>query len=916
MFGRFGSASLYHNNLLTMINFQLWKGFAIGASCAGASLFTCSALAQEEPAKPKKTDEEPAKLEKFEVTGSRIKRLDIEGTAPVVVIDRKQIQESGFRTLGDYVQSLPFNTGSSNSTIQTASFTRGAATLNPRGLGSNRFLTLVNGRRALTYALTNSNNQSVFDFNSLPVAAIESIEYLKDGASAIYGSDAISGVMNIKLRKEFSGVIAGVEVGNTLKHDMLLRKGSVVAGAHSGKTSVLVAVQYESQNASFIRDYKRSESTDYTRFGDPIKGINQNSTSNFPANLNLTAAQATAAGFTTGAGLYVLKGGVPTANPKATDFTKVAVIPNENRYDFAQSYELSPPYTRSNLYSSLRHDLSDTLYLFGEVVYGVNKTDYQFTPAVVQSTQNPGTGPTGLLNIPANNPYNPLGTDITNFLYRTNFGPPRGFDTDATIGTILVGAGGDILDKWSWQAAFGGGGGDVSTVSRNQIRASDLQAALNGTTRQTALNPFGPSDNADVPNRLFTVSNSSAKVTTQSFDASISAPDVFPLLPAGGVGLAFGGELRKATLRGDPDTASYVGSGGGTPFKGNRTVKSAYTEATIPLLKDQPFLKKAELQLAARYEKYSDFGTTTKPKFALMLEPTDWLIFRGSLSKSFKAPDLGQLYTAQTVAFSSTLRSDPKRPQDPATQLRIVSGGNPKLQPENADVYYGGIVVDVKKVKGLSFSVDYFNIQIKNVISTPSEVTILSREDQLPGSVVRDNTQGNPGPILNLRRVPFNVAQQWYKGVDFGVQYDLPKTRFGDFRFRTDWTRVFSLATDAGFGGGKVENIGLYNNPRWKGTARINWKKGKVGTVLYGNYFGAYWNDGYVAPGWQEKAVTTCNAEISYDLWKDFSVTLVCQNVFDTAPPFNGRETSGFDQGTYGFLADGRFLSLRLQKEF
>jgi len=896
--------------------FQTRKGLAVGVLCATASLATHSLFAQEAPAKTKKNDEEPAKLEKFEVTGSRIKRLDIEGPAPVVVIDRKEIQQSGFRTLGDYVQSLPFNTGSTNSVVQTSSFTRGAATANPRGLGSNRFLALVNGRRALTYALTNSSSQSVFDFNSIPLAAVESIEYLKDGASAIYGSDAISGVMNIKLKKDYTGVSTSLEFGDTLKHDMLQRKASVLAGAQAGKTSVLVAVQYESENASFIRDFKRSESTDYTRFGDPVKGINQNSTSNYPANLNLTASQAAAAGFTTGAGLYVLTGGQPTANPKTSDFAKVAVIPNENRYDFAQSYELSPPYDRTNMYASLRHEISDKLYLFGEVIYGVSDIDFQFTPAVIQSTQNPGTGPTGLLNIPANNPYNPLGTDITNFLYRTNFGAPRGYDTNATVGTVLVGAGGELFNHWSWQAAFGGGGSEVTTVSRNQIRASDLQAALNGTTRQTALNPFGPSDNADVPNRLFTVSNSSSKVTAQSFDASISAPDVFTLFPAGGVGLALGGEARRDTLNSNPDTASYVGAGGGTPYKGSRTVKSAYTEATIPLLKEQLSLKKAELQLAARYEKYSDFGDTTKPKIALMIEPTNWLILRGSLSKSFKAPDLGQLYTAQTVAFSSTLRSDPKRPQDPATQMRIVTGGNPKLQPENADVYYGGIVVDVKKVKGLSFTADYFDIKIGNVISTPSEVTLLSREDQFPGAVVRDNSQSNPGPIVSLRRVPFNVASQEYKGMDFGAQYNLIDTPYGDFRIRTDWTRIFSLANDAGFGGGKIENVGLYNNPRWKGSARVRWQKNKLGAVVTGNYFGAYWNDGYVAQGWQENAVTTCSTEVSYQTWKDITVTVGCENLFDTPPPFNGRETSGFDQGTYGFLANGRFLFLRLEKEF
>lgn len=890
---------------------------ARAAACYGLLVLagTTSLPAQPAGSTDSKKDE-PQKLEKFEVTGSRVKRTDVETPAPVVRYTDQDIEQSGFTNLGDFVQSLPFNSGQMNSIIQTASFTRGAATLNPRGLGSNRFLVLINGRRSVSYALTNSNNQSVFDFNSIPLGAIESINYLKDGASAIYGSDAVTGVMDIKLRKNFSGLEVDFMAGNTLGHDTFTKTASVLAGARSGKTSILVVGNYAGANDNFIRDYDRSKTTDYSGLG--AKGSNLNSSLNFPANVNLTAAQATAAGYTTGAGLYVISGGQPTANPQRSQFTRVTAAPNVNRYDFAQSYQLYPPYDYYGVYSNIRHDISSNLYLFGEIMYNQNTTAYNFTPSVIQSTQNSGTGPTGLLNVPPTNPYNPFGVDITNFLYRTNFGPSRKFDTEGTTGTYLAGIGGNINSDWTWEAGASTAQSNVTTVARNQIRATDLQAALNGTTRQTALNPFGPSDNADVVNRLFTVSNSTYKAKAEMLDATVSGS--FFDLPGGRIGVAAGGELRREMIRQDPDTQSYVGSGGGTPYRGDRDIYSAYAELTLPLVRS------VEVQLAGRYEDYSDFGTTTKPKigakYHLPSTAVADVLLRGSFSQSFKAPDLGRLYTATTTAFSSTQRTDPKRPQDPAAQMRILTGGNPNLQPEEADSWYAGAVVDVKAVRGLTFSIDWFKYEIASVISSPTEATLLAREDQFPGSVVRDGSQGNPGPILYLRRIPFNVAKQWYEGFDFEVKYELRKTRLGDFHFVANATRTVSIKSNSGIPDANgnpaadFENIGLWNNPKWVGTAGMSWKYKHCGATLFLRHTGSYFNDYYTAAGWGEHPVNVANASVSYGGFLNTRFTLGVNNVFDKEPPTNGYETTGFDQSTYGGMALGRFVYLRVQRSF
>ncbi len=906
-----GSAKVLSRNSKTLASALVAVTLGAGTLVQAQVQPTSTTTATTEPSKT-----EHVKREKFEVTGSRIKRLDMETPQPVVTFSSEEIKMGGFTSLGDFVQSLPFNTGSTNSIVQTASFTRGAATVNPRGLGSNRFLVLVNGRRSVGYALTNSNNQSVFDFNSIPLAAIDEITYLKDGASAIYGSDAVTGVMDIKLKRNFSGLRVDLLGGNTLGHDTFTKEASVLVGAQTGKTSIVMVASYVGANDNFIRDFDRSKTTDYSSHAP--KGTNQNSSANWPANLNLTAAQAAAAGFTTGAGTYVLTGGKPTANPTKSQFARAATLTNENRYDFAQTYQLFPPFDYYGVYTNIKHEISDSLYFFGEVIYSNNQTNFSFTPSVIQSTQNAGTGPTGLLNIPANNPYNPLGIDITNFLYRTNFGPARKFDTKSSAVTYLMGVGGNIDDNWSWEVGASLGRGDVSTTARNQIRAVDLQRALNGTTRQTALNPFGPSDNQSLVDSLFTISNSVYAAKAEMLDATVTG-NLFEL-PGGDIGVAIGSEYRKDMIQQDPDTSAYVGSGGGTPYRGDRTIFSAYVEATFPIT------RQLEVQAAGRFEDYSDFGTTTKPKIGakFKLPPTKIVdvLLRASFSQSFKAPDMGRLFTAATTAFTSTTRTDPKRPQDPATQLRIITSGNADLQPEEANIWYGGAVLDVKAVKGLSFAVDYFNFEIDDVISSPSDTTLLAREDQFPGAVVRDNTQGNPGPILYLRRVPFNVAKQWYSGVDFEAKYNLRDTRWGDFLFTLNTTRTISIKSNSGIrdASGNLpddfENVGLYNNPKWNGTASASWAYKDYGAAVRVNYIGAYFNDGYTVDGWGENAVTTVNAQFSYKGFWDTKATIGVNNVFDKEPPFNGFESSSYDQSTYGRIGLGRFVFLRLEKEF
>lgn len=900
---------------------------AIAAARFGLAAFlSVAALQAQAPATQPATTttkptEEPQKLEKFEVTGSRVKRLDVETPAPVATFSISEIEMKGYTNIGDFIQSLPFNSGAANAIFQTASFTRGAATTNVRGLGAERVLVLIDSRRAVTYGLTTGGNRSVFDFNSLPSSAIESIEFLKDGASAIYGADAVAGVLNIKLKKNFSGLSVGGMYGNTWGdtrgRDTGYKNINMTAGASSAKTSVMVAFDLKTQNSNFIRDYGIT-TTDYAARLGTNKGLNQNSALNWPANVIISSAQATAIATATGrtftAGNWGITGGQPTATPTLNNFSSLGSIPNENRYNFAPVFQLFPAYTYLSGYVGFEHELNDSLKAFGRVSFSDNNTYYAFTPGVINySTEG--------LSVPVNNPFNPFGVALTTLLGRTSFGTVRKFDTESVTTNSVLGLRGSILNRWDWESAISYGVNNVTSVSRNAIRAATFQSALNGTLTGFAgrfLNPFGPSD-PGLTAALFTNSQAADRSETLAWDANVSGR-LFEL-PAGDLGVAGGIEWRDTRLQRNPDTAAYVGSGGGLPLRGARNVLSEYVELNAPLFRGRA--GSAEAQLAVRHEDYSDFGNVTKPKYGLKYRLPDTrllnVVLRGSYSESFQAPGLGLMYASQTTGFTSNLVPDPLRPQDAPQQQRIVTGGNPNLLPELGKTWYGGLVFELPRMRDLSFNVDYFNFRINQVIVTPSSGFLLSERgrNQFPNAIVRDNTVGNPGPILRIESVPSNnpAAYQIYRGMDFGVRYRLRNTEAGDFTFSADATRILERSSDSGLGGGRFDNVGLLFDPKWRANASIGWRRKAWGAGVVCDYVGKFFNDGYTATGWGENPFAVVHTSVSYrGLWGS-TVTVGANNVMNNRSPENGRETTGISP-FHPTGALGRFLYVRVRKDF
>jgi outer membrane receptor protein involved in Fe transport len=857
-------------------------------------------------AQPAKDPAQPEKMQAFEVTGSRIKRLDVEGPSPVIAITRQDIEVTGFQTVGDLIRSLPFSNGTSVDPQFGSGFASGATSLNLRGLGSNNSLILVNGRRAAPYGFPGGSGfTTLFDFNSIPLASIETVEILKDGASAIYGSDAVAGVVNIKLRENYSGFSTSAMYGNTFESDSSLRNFNLTYGANSGKTSILFTADWQSRNAMFLNDRDISKSSD----GRALGGQDGRSSTGFPGAVNVPTRDA--AGRTPPAGTITGTNISPQGNlltsPRASDFA-AGVSP----YDFNGQVTMIPDYTYAGIYTRAKHEINDNLYAFAEVSLRQNNTHYEQAATPVTSTSEQGSAPAGGLLLPYNNPYNPFGVDITSFSFRMIPLGRRTRDVESTTTRYLAGLGGNVgLSDWTFQGALLYAQNTTVGNDGNQATDAALQRLLSGTTLATAINPFGPSA-AGLVESLRTTLN--RKSTTDVRSGDLQASGTVWTLPAGNMGLAVGAEYRKESIKDKPDafaaTGGVVALGGSSGVTGYRDVKAVYAELSIPLLRS------VEVQLAGRHEEYSDFGKSDKPKIGAKWRPTKWLVFRGAFGQSFRAPDLTQLFTSQSISFSSQPLRDPLRPNDPVAQIRQISGGNPLLQPEETNSYYFGTLIEVPQVKGLEFSVDLWRFMRSDEISTNSLNFILSQETTTPtGLVVRNAPTGDglPGTINAVNLAFVNISKTRTEGVDVAVRYT-HTTELGKFTYNVAATHTHSYQFNF------VEFIRTNGFPQLRGSASVQWQKGHWGASVHGTYL-----DGYAEPAASVFGPGKpgahrignhylVNPQVSYSgLWGT-KITVGVNNVFNRNPPYAFNRSEQYD--LLQVSNEGRFGFVRVSKEF
>ena len=915
-----------------ILGYGTWPRFmAIGL---GLTLLAGSAALAQSSSDPKKDD--TVKLESFSVVGSRIKRLDAETPSPVVRITQADLLATGFSNVEDALRALPFNSAGTISPEGSGTgFASGTSTVNFRGLGNNNTLVLINGRRAVPSGAGAFNGfQSVIDLRQIPTAAIESLEILKDGASAIYGSDAVAGVLNIQLKRSYSGVGVNVSFGNTFGTDSQEVTAFVIAGAHTDKTDIVAMMDFANRNMLLNRDLAFSNNADLrhdkTLTGqievDPATGLvigaDLRSTSTFPARFFIPG--------TTTIRTFLDR----TTDPNPANAVATSRVTGAGFYNFQQDSTLLPGQTSRGMIVSAKHNFSDKLYGFADLLFKRIETINLSAPAPFGTTDK-GSGTNNRLLVPADNPFNPYGTRyfgsagraIELSTFRLVNAGPRIVDTTSDYPRYVIGLGGTLPNEWSWESAYmfaQGGFDNASPGTSFDSRVQDALKGLNIGGQLLYANPFGPED-PRVTDYYSGTNPTKTRFSAELYDASVSGK-LFSL-PAGEVGVAFGLEYRSEKLVDirtiENENGNIVGGSEGFGYSGNRTVSSAYAELKVPVLKS------IELQLAGRWEDYSDFGRTTKPKAALGWRPTKWLMVRGSFSQSFKAPDLAYLYQTGSVSFTGNQIFDPRRPDQPSSQIKTVGRGNPGLQPEETDTSYAGIVVDVPSgiFKGLSFDVGYFKFDQINLITRDSAAFTLANELLLPaGRVVRkaltpaEITAGFTVGILDFVANDWiNANKQVISGWDFGVNYTRNIQGWGNFRFgaTATYTERYERQSVSSLGATTTIDIdGTDTVPLWRGSATFSWTKGNWASSVFINYIGSYPAQFLTGPGTEPdtKAQWRVNPQVSYMTpWKT-KVTVGVRNVLNQDPPRYLSSQFGYNPGIN--TAEPAFWYVRLSREF
>jgi iron complex outermembrane receptor protein len=853
------------------------------------ALASASALAQAPDAAPAQP---PVALDKVVVTGSHIPRLDGETALPVQTITREEIERLGVTTAAQLLERVPANVNGLNDALSIGNGGNpGLASANLRGLGSGSTLVLLNGRRLANYAF----DGSTVDLNSIPLAAINRVEILKDGASAIYGSDALAGVINFILRKDYVG--AEITGYGALTQDGGGNSGQLIASFGVGdlqrdRYNVFVSASYQKDEAlkAIDRDFAR---TAYR----PDLGIDVLNPITFPANisdlpnrrfLNPTYAQ----GCSPPSSIPTVF--LPSGGPACG-------------YDFVTAIDLLPEVERASALARATWRLGPDTDLFAEALLSRNtfKLSIAPTPIAPFSAYGPPLYPAG-------GPYYPTAFSAANglsgdlrVLYRAVELGPRVNDIDSDAQRYSIGVEG-LSAGWNYNvAAVYSRNTQSDTYANGYLDLGKFIPAL----ATGLINPFGPSGpegKALLDSALFYGTLRKSEGTTSLLNAYASRE--VAALPAGPLSIALGAEARRESLADNWDDAVISGSGvlSATPLSvsGGRTVYALFAELNVPILRG------LDAQLAVRYDDYSDFGSTTNPKLALRWQPDSSLLLRGSWGTGFRAPPLYDLYGPPSTYIDFGV-VDPIRcpitglPDDCDAFVEIVEGGNPQLQPETSTQWNIGVVWE--PVRGLSLGVDYWNITLDNVIGFLSWQNALLFYDKYGYRFIRGPvdpaTPSLPGPIVGFDDRLMNLGSTKTSGIDVSFAWNAPRQDWGTVRVALQGTYVLNWESQLDTVN-YVSQLGTdaYGSaiPRWRSQFTLNWNYGPWGATLTQTYTAGYTDASPDPTGEARKvgAYAPWDVQGTYTGFKGWQLAAGIRNVFNADPPVSNQRGSfqvGYD---------------------
>ena len=779
-------------------------------------------------------------------TGSRISSAS---PGPITVVSRQDLLASGKTTIAEVLQRLPIQTGGIN--IQTNAGGTGASRLNLRGLGSNRTLVLLNGRR---FVAGGDGVDTSVDLNSIPLQIVDHIEILKQSASAIYGSAAASGVVNIITRRGFSGVEAGAYVNLSERNDARIYQVDATTGVASDRGSFLFSAMFLDQQPIFAteRDFSDSPQTfdftaydnagrpdDFEPFIDPFGGNSsappQGNIIDRRNELGNPAWQATGCA-----------GGTCTNDPDD------GWTPGLQTYNFVPGRLLLTPSRRLSLYSEGHYEVSDYLDFYFEANF-TNRVSKQQRSTPVLFTVTEG------ITVSAENRFNPFGRNFIDVRRRFVELGNQAFEQDSNTFRAVVGARGDLpLKDWQWDVYGNFGRTETTNTLANRINRTRLVQALGPDSECTGacvpLDIFSGEGGITQEMLDFISFTGIARgFSEQSIVAANAAGPLFALIADQPVTLSVGYQFRKEVGGDIPDPIVAGGQdGGGTvdSVEGRFEMHAAHAELWIPLLRNLPGLDRLDLHAGARLARFDTFGNSFTGQLGLHWHPIKAIGLRGSFATAFRAPSIRELSTASGDFF--TTASDPcsivagvGRIDDPivaancaldelangvadtSTTLRTQVGGNPDLAEETVRTINLGIVLEDALVEGLTASIDYFNVEINDVAETVGAQFILSGcfenvDRRFCDQVVR----GNDGLIDFIDDRLTNAGGLRTSGVDFEVRYRTPQTGIGQFDIGLDGTIVTELVRTTANGlelSFKGNNDGSFANPDYRLNSYVRW---------------------------------------------------------------------------------------------
>jgi len=735
-------------------------------------------------------------LEKVTVTGYLIPRVG-GGPQPVFTMDKDFIGKQSDQTINDVLNRYPGGLSQQNAmTFAGNSNSPASSAFGLRSLPAGDTLVLIDGYRFPSYPIPINSAFNFVDINSIPLAAVERIEILKDGGSATYGSDAVAGVVNVITKDNYNGADIVNYFGISQRGDFEVYHGSLTAGVadkpiFGGKFSVVTAFDFYSQSPI--------ESVDrWYAYGDRSKlspNYPNQAVAFFPANGTFTGNNS--------GNTYSVKLGTTGPNITGNDFVTTppgGTAPSQQTF-VPVDEQLAARETRYGGIVNANYEPTDWLKFYDRFIIQRNEEN--------TVTPNQGFSAGDGIVIPANNPFNPFGEALTpDGQLEREFGP---WSTDVIIRTLrnIVGGTVQLPHDWFIDGNFLYGESDSTQYVYNAINKSRLQQALDGTLpgfQGVFFNPFTDQNLNIHPNQQFYNALRTEQVQNNRTDIvqwTLKAGGTVYELPSGPLTVAGGFEYRSESLIQGNDINSEFNNITSADFAGHllsarRYIKSLYGEVDLPLAGEKwswPGLRNLDVVFSERYDNYSDFGDAEKPKIAVRYKPFDDLTFRGTYAEGFIAPTLGELF-ASPLQFQQTIL-DPTNGQ--TYNILLQNGGNPNLKPQTSYGYYLEAIWTPGSgdenswwhwAKGFTGYIDWYQIDVRNEIGTIAAQTLVGAPGAFPGTVIR----GGNGLVQEVIANYQNLGDVRTDGIDFGASYLTKEYDWGKLDFELNATYIYKFS--------------------------------------------------------------------------------------------------------------------------